>query len=176
VSHVLDESRYALSVAGHQGLPTLQWSIAVEGGRLRVYATATIPAGLYRMNRPSGQLSLNFGVLSRLTWLDDRGTEGLLGAELGLMGMGLVQQTALGDYPPTLGAVAGLGVRVPLGDTASVGIHVWAAYEFRDRFDYKVDPKATGSCSTGDAVCRSAPRVAFIFGPSISIGDVGTNL
>jgi hypothetical protein len=38
-----------------------------------------IPAGLYRINQPNGQLTLNFGVLSRLTWLDRHGKEGLLG-------------------------------------------------------------------------------------------------
>jgi hypothetical protein len=174
LSHVLDESRYALSAQTRQGLPSVQWPLAVEGGRLRLYATAAIPAGLYRINKPTGQLTLNFGVLSRLTWLDDRGREGLFGAEVGLMGMGLIQRPSAVDFPPTLGAVAGLGLRVPLGGGAAVGVHVWAAYEFRDSFKYKVDPDAKGDCTMAE--CRFAPRISFIFGPSISIGDVGTNL
>jgi hypothetical protein len=169
VSHVLDESRYALSPTGRQGLPSVQWPLVVEGGRLRLYATAAIPAGLYRMNKPTGQLTLNFGVLSRITWLDDHGKEGLLGAELGLMGMGLIQRPGAVDYPPTLGAVAGLGIRVALGAGAAVGVHVWAAYEFRDDFSYYPNPDNRGEM-------RRAGKVAFIFGPSISIGNVGTNL
>ena len=175
VSHVLDETRYALSPTSRQGLPSIQWPLAIEGGRLRLYATAAIPAGLYRINKPTGQLTLNFGVLSRLTWLDDRGKEGLLGAELGLMGMGLIQRPGAIDYPPTIGAVAGLGIRVPLGGGAAVGVHVWGAYEFRDGFDYKLDTRDSRTCEAG-ASCRRAPRLAFIFGPSISIGNVGTNL
>jgi hypothetical protein len=170
LSHVLDESRYALNPTSRQGLPSVQWTLAITGGRLRLYATAAIPAGLYRMNKPTGQLTLNFGVLSRITWLDDRGKEGLFGAEVGLMGMGLIQRPGAVDYPPTLGAVAGLGVRVPLGGGAAVGVHVWGAYEFRDDFHYHVDPDnpALGQ--------RRARKLAFIFGPSISVGNVGVNL
>jgi hypothetical protein len=168
LSHVLDENRYALSPTGRQGLPAVQWPLVVEGGRLRLYATAAIPAGLYRMNKPTGQLTLNFGVLSRITWLDDQGREGLLGAEVGLMGMGLVQRPGAIEYPPTIGAVAGLGIRVSLGAGAAVGVHVWGAYEFRDDFNYNL----TADMRTQ----RRAPKLAFIFGPSISIGNVGTNL
>ena len=176
LSHVLDETRYALSPTGRQGIPSVQWPLAVEGGRLRLYATAAIPAGLYRINKPTGQLTLNFGVLSRLTWLDDRGKEALLGAEVGLMGMGLIQRAGAVEYPPTIGAVAGLGIRVPLGGGAAVGVHIWGAYEFRDDFAFKIDPKSAGSCDgVPPSDCRSASHFAFIFGPSISIGNVGTN-
>jgi hypothetical protein len=176
MSHVLDETRYALSPTGRQGIPSVQWPLAVEGGRLRLYATAAIPAGLYRINKPTGQLTLNFGILSRIVWLDDRGKEGLLGAEVGLMGMGLIQRAGAVEYPPTIGAVAGLGIRVPLGGGAAVGVHVWGAYEFRDSFSYKVDSRQGGTCDSPPAAdCRLASRFAFIFGPSISIGNVGTN-
>jgi hypothetical protein len=170
LSHVLDESRYALNPTSRQGLPSVQWTLAVTGGRVRLYATAAIPAGLYRMNKPTGQLTLNFGVLSRITWLDERGKEGLFGAEIGLMGMGLIQRPGAIEYPPTIGAVAGVGVRVPLGGGAAVGVHVWGAYEFRDDFDYYIDPddRTLGQ--------RRAGKLAFIFGPSISIGNVGINL
>jgi hypothetical protein len=178
LSHVLDETRYALSPTSRGGLPSVQWTAAVEGGRLRLYATAAIPAGLYRMNKPQGQLTLNFGILSRLTWLNERGKEGLFGAELGLMGMGLIQRPGATEYPPTLGAIAGFGIRVPLGGGAAVGVHVWGAYEFREALYYRPDPRTTNMpCrSEADANCRRAGRLAFIFGPSISIGNVGTNL
>jgi hypothetical protein len=176
LSHVLDETRYALSPTGRTGIPSVQWPLAIEGGRLRLYATAAIPAGLYRINQPSGQLTLNFGVLSRITWLDERGKEGLFGAELGLMGMGLIQRAGTIDYPPTFGLVAGFGIRVPLGAGAAVGVHVWGAYEFRDQVLY--DPKARADCAAMPLPvgCRPASRFSFIFGPSISIGNVGTNL
>ncbi|HEY0706667.1 MAG TPA: hypothetical protein VGG33_07720 [Polyangia bacterium] len=176
LSHVLDETRYALSPTGRQGIPSVQWPLAIEGGRLRLYATAAIPAGLYRINKPSGQLTLNFGVLSRITWLDERGKEGLLGAEVGLMGMGLIQSPGAIEYPRTFGAVTGLGIRVPLGGGAAVGVHIWGVYEFRDDVDYRIDPKDTRPCQPALGNCKSASRFAFIFGPSISIGNVGTNL
>ena len=169
LAHVLDETRYALSPTGRQGLPSVQWVLAIEGGRLRLYATAAIPAGLYRMNKPTGQLTLNFGILSRITWLDDHGKEGLFGAEIGLMGMGLIQRPGAIEYPPTIGAVGGFGIRVPLGGGAAVGVHVWGAYEFRDDFNYYPDTRNM-------SVSRRAPKWAFIFGPSISIGNVGVNL
>jgi hypothetical protein len=174
VGHVADESRYLLSGASRRAaLPAVQWSATVEGSRLRLYATATIPSGLYRLNAPTGQLSLNFGLLSRLTLLDALGKEGLLGLELGVMGVGLVQTGGtLNDFPPTLATVAGLGVRIPLGGgpvggQAALSLHLWGAYEFRDPYYLKL-PDGTRGAEVG--------RWALIFGPSISIGNIGTNL
>jgi hypothetical protein len=176
ISHVLDETRYALSPTSRSGLPSVQWTARVEGGNFRLYATAAIPAGLYRMNEPTGQLTLNFGVLSRVTYLDDRGKESLLGAEIGLMGMGLIQRPGSTEYPPTLGAIAGLGIRVPLGDGgAAVGVHVWGVYEFREKLSYVKDERGRAVTCPKGAACETASRFALIFGPSISIGNVGTN-
>ncbi len=163
LTHVVDEERYVLSPTTRAGLPSAQWVVIVEGGRFRLYATAAIPAGLFRVTEPSGQINLNFGVLSRMTLLDEFGQENLLGAELGVVGMGLIHgQAGLEDFPATLSIVGGLGVRVPLGSGAAVGVHAWLAYEFRSEFTLP-----DGS---------DASRLAFIFGPSISIGNVGTNL
>ncbi|WP_052519636.1 hypothetical protein [Archangium violaceum] len=174
VSHIVDESRYLLAApSSRASLPSVQWSATVEGSRLRLYATATIPSGLYRLNQPTGQLTLNFGLLSRLTLLDEQGKEGLLGLELGLMGVGLVQTGGLlNDYPPTLAAVAGLGIRVPLGGgstggQAALSIHVWGAYEFREAYFIKLPDGSVG---------REVGRWALIFGPSISLGNIGMNL
>jgi len=168
LSHVVDEQRYVLSPTTREGLPSIQWVAIIEGGRFRLYATAAIPSGLFRVNEPSGQIRLNFGVLSRLTMLDEFGKENLLGAEIGVMGMGLIpSRSNLSEYPPTLSLVAGIGVRVPLGSGAAVGVHGWFSYEFRNDFEYQV--------SDGGPF-RQASRFAFIFGPSISIGNVGTNL
>jgi hypothetical protein len=167
LSHVIDESRYVLSPTARKGLPAVQWTATVEGGWARLYATVSIPAGLYRVTRPTGQLTLNFGVLSRITYLNRDGKEGLVGLELGLMGVGLIQrQGAIRDWPPTIAAVAGLGLRVPIGGGgAAIGINAWGVREFRD--EYYID---------SDNRSDPASRWAFIFGPSISIGNVGTNL
>jgi hypothetical protein len=169
-SHVVDETRYVLSPNARQGLPSVQWSATVEGGFARLYATVAIPAGLYRMNQPTGQLTLNFGVLSRLTYLDRHGKEGLLGLELGLMGVGLIpQRSNTADVPRTLAAVAGMGLRIDLGAGAAVGVHLWGAYEFRSEYTYLARP--------GDMTSATrAPHWSLIFGPSIAIGNAGTNL
>ena len=174
VSHVVDESRYLLAApSSRASLPSVQWAATVEGSRLRLYATATIPSGLYRLNQPTGQLTLNFGLLSRLTLLNEHGKEGLFGLELGLMGVGLVQTGGLlNDYPPTLAAVAGLGIRVPLGGgpaggQAALSIHIWGAYEFREAYFTKPVDGSPG---------KEVGRWALIFGPSISLGNIGMNL
>lgn len=168
ISHIIDEERYVISPTLRTGLPSLQWSVVVEGGNFRLYATAAIPAGLFRVNEPSGELRLNFGVLSRLTLLDDLGKESLLGLEMGVVGLGLVSTRATLAFPTTLAVVTGIGFRFPLGQGAAVGVHVWAAYEFRDEV-------CTNGVDPGPG-CNEASHFSFIFGPSISIGNVGRNL
>ncbi|MCP3099858.1 hypothetical protein LZ198_13365 [Myxococcus sp. K15C18031901] len=165
VSLVADESRYALSTENRSGLPSAQWTAIVAGGRFRLYTTATIPAGLYRATEPSGQLILNFGVVSRLALLNNEGQERLLGIEMGLMGMGLIPQSGDIEFPPTLAVVLGLSLRVPIGPGAAVGAQAWVAREFRDDVTRRSD---------GSVVPTS--RWSFIFGPSISVGNVGFNL
>jgi hypothetical protein len=171
VSHVLDESRYVVSAMApaKPGVLAAQWSAIVDGGRFRLYATAAIPAGLYRVTDPSGQLTLNFGVLSRLTMLDRSGKERLFGAELGVMGLALAPQQSNVIFPVTLAIVTGVGIRVPLGQGASLGIQAWVAREFRDGAIKVRNPDGT----TTD---QRAGNWSFIFGPSISFGNVGLNL
>jgi hypothetical protein len=171
VSHVIDESRYVVSAAvpAKPGLLAAQWNAIVDGGRLRLYATAAIPAGLYRVNNPSGQLTLNFGVLSRLTTLNREGKEGLFGLEIGVMGLGLAPQQSNVEFPVTLAIVSGLGFRVPLGQGATIGIQAWAAYEFRDGPIRVLN-------ADGTTTNQSVGPWSFIFGPSISFGNVGINL
>ena len=171
LSHVIDESRYVVSTAAptKPGVLAAQWSAIVDGGRFRLYATATIPAGLYRVNSPSGQLTLNFGVLSRLTTLNRQGREGLFGLELGVMGLGLAPQRSNVEFPLTLAVVSGIGFRVPLGQGAAIGIQAWVAYEFRDGPIEILN-------QDGSRTEQSAGPWSFIFGPSISFGNVGLNL
>jgi len=171
VSHVVDESRYVVSMAAPKpGVLSAQYSAIVDGGRFRLYATATIPAGLYRVNHPSGQLTLNFGVLSRLTLLDRQGKESLFGLELGVMGLGLAPQSSNVEFPVTLGIVGGLGIRIPLGQGAAIGIQGWVAYELRDGPIRIKNADGTEMDATG------VGNWSFIFGPSISFGNVGLNL
>jgi hypothetical protein len=169
VSHVADESRYALSTTEDRvGLPSAQWTAIIRGGLFRLYTTATIPAGLYRVTQPSGQLTLNFGVVSRLALLNNEGQERLFGIELGLMGLGLIPQAGDIQFPPTLAVVAGLGLRVPIGPGAAVGAQAWVAREFRDDI--------TRRSPSGENTVVPSSRWSFIFGPSISVGNVGFNL
>lgn len=170
VSHVADESRYALATTDRTGLPSAQWTAIVKGGLFRLYTTATIPAGLYRATEPSGQLSINFGLVSRLALLNNEGKERLLGIELGLMGLGLVPQSGDIQFPPTLAVVGGVGLRVPIGPGAAVGAQAWVAYEFRD----EIKRRTNGDPNMETVVPSS--HWSFIFGPSISVGNVGFNL
>jgi hypothetical protein len=112
----------------------------------------------------SGPLSLNFGVLSRLTWLDSEGREGLVGLESGVMGMGLASDN------DQLAIVLGLGIAIPLGNAntiaqAAINIHAWLSYSLGKNEAEKMD----GTPHTLNAW-------AFVFGPSITVGSVGAFL
>jgi hypothetical protein len=164
-AHAIDENHYTLGPSVTEGLPAAQWSMTIQGGWARVYGTFSIPAGLYRVTSPTGQLTLNFGVLSRIVTLDRRGKESLWGFELGLMGMGLLQPANETPFPPTLGAVAGFGLRLPLGGgSAAISVHLWGVYEFRGRY----------ASDTADPT-SDVSHWAVIFGPSVSLGNVGVN-
>jgi hypothetical protein len=175
VSHVIDETQYVRSHAARLTLPSSQWTVFAEDARLKFYATAAIPASLYRFSRDpqnlgSGPLALNFGALSRLTWLNSEGKEGLVGFETGVMGMGLAS-----DLDRQLAIVAGFGVSIPLGNAnqptqAAINVHAWAAYSVGARHGQLKD--AAGQ-PTGTIELNPW---AFIFGPSITIGSVATFL
>jgi hypothetical protein len=168
VSHIVDEAHDVGGDDLHVNLPSAQWAVVVGEGHLRFYATAAIPTGLFRITKPTDVLTLNFGALSRLTWLDREGHEGLLGLEFGAMGIGLASTPG---FPRTLAVLAGIGVSVPIGNRgepsqASVNLHAWIAYELRD--DFHIDPN--------DITSPLVSHWSFLFGPSITFGNVGTNL
>ena len=171
VSHVIDEDHDVGGSDLHVNLPAAQWAVVAGQARLRFYATAAIPTGLYRITARSDVLTLNFGALSRLTWLDREGHEGLIGLEAGALGIGLA---ATPGFPRTLAILGGLGVAVPIGnrgDTsqASVNLHAWIAYELRGPYPYAPDPGNPNDM-------RVASHWSFLFGPSITIGNVGTDI
>lgn len=140
-------------------------------GHFRFYATATIPTGLYRVNAPSSVLSLNFGILSRLVPLTHEGRESFFGIELGAMGVNLA---GVSNFPASLSLMGGLGVSLPLGSRgevtqSSVNLHAWIMREYRN------DACTSSTLSPGAPGCALASHWAFVFGPSISIGDIGAN-
>jgi hypothetical protein len=164
LSHIADESHYTGAAEMLTSEPALKWTAIVGTGRARLYAAPTIPTGLYRFGdaEHSGVLSLNFGVISRLTWLDDEGHEGFLNLEFGLMVMGLASQSTTGQNLSQAGAVLGFGLGIPFANRssvteASINLHLW----------FERDLSTTSS---------SGKPWSIIFGPSISIGNVGTNL
>jgi hypothetical protein len=166
LSHIADESHYTGAAEMLTSEPALKWTAILGTGRARLYAAPTIPTGLYRFgdSQHSGVLSLNFGVISRLTWLDDEGHEGFLNLEFGLMVIGLAgSQSTTGQSLSEAGAVLGLGIGIPFANRssvteASINLHLWYEHDL----------------STPDS-SKGQPW-SIIFGPSISIGNVGTNL
>jgi len=87
------------------------------------------------------------------------------------MGMGLAA-----DNTRQLNIVSGLGMGVPLGNAgqptqASINIHAWVAYRLGNEYAplLKTDGTASG---------LSIPlnHWAFIFGPSVSFGNVGFDI
>jgi len=167
LSHAADEAHYVGGLDIQTGAPEVKWTAILGTGRARLYATSAIPTGLYRFGdaQHSGVLSLNFGIVSRLTWLSAEGHEGFLGLEAGIMAIGLTNdKSTTGNSLTEVGVVAGIGLSVPIANRstptqASINLHGWVEENISH------DP--------GDS---QASRFAFIFGPSISIGNVGTNL
>lgn len=96
-----------------------------------------------------------------MTWVDRDGKEGLLGLEAGVMAFGLNGPTSTDGRSLTqVGAVIGAGLSIPIANAsqptqAAINLHGW--------FEQRI---------TGPADSVDSPR-AFIFGPSISIGNIG---
>ena len=146
--------------------PIAQWTILFGTGRVRLYATTAIPTGLYRLglgdSAGNGAMSLSFGVISRFTWLDPDGKEGLLGLEAGVMAFALTGDQTQGAQSLTqVGAVVGAGMAIPIANPgaptqASINLHLW------------VEQRLTGNGP------QAGSEHALIFGPSISFGNIGT--
>jgi hypothetical protein len=164
LSQVADEAHYVNALEISSGAPAVQWNVIFGSGHVRLYATSAIPTGLYRFGTPktSGVMSLSFGILSRLTWLDGEGHEGLLGLEGGIMAFGLTgDQSSSGESLTQVGLVLGVGLSIPIAGAgaatqASINLHGW--------FEQRV----TGSGGEAES------GQALVFGPSISIGNIGT--
>jgi hypothetical protein len=171
LSHVADEAHYLGANDLINGAPAVQWNILFGTGHVRLYATTAIPTGLYRFGNSSGSgiLSLSLAVISRLTWLDSDGHEGLLGLEAGIMAFGFTNSSA--QSLTEVGIVAGVGLSIPLAGAgsptqASINLHAW----FEQRISEPTTPAATATMV--NPIPASARAV--IIGPSISFGNVGT--
>ncbi len=175
VTHIVDESQYLRDGGERLEVPAATFSVVFENTNMRFYATVTIPASLFRFsNEPNGAgngaLTLNLGVLSRFTWVTRQGSDGLFGLEAGIMGMGLSSQNTR-----QLNLVAGIGMSVPLGNTrqvsqAAINLHAWMAYR-----------PGRDTTLTYDALGNAAGPVelsnwSFVFGPSVTFGNVGLDL
>lgn len=146
--------------------PSVQYSIVFGTSHFRLYGTTAIPTGLFRFSdrNDSGILPVNLGVVMRATWLDGEGHEGFLGLEGGVMVVGLPNATNVSGAALTqIATVTGIGLSVPIANRSlatetSINLHAWFEYE----------PSRVLSGAPGSPF-------AFVFGPSISIGNVGTN-
>ena len=162
LAHANDDGHYVAGSELYASGPAVQWSVVLGTGHARIYATSAIPAGLYRFGDKdhSGVLSLNFGVISRLTWLTKDGHEGVLGLEGGVMVIGLASSTSTtGRSLTEVGVPVGLGMSIPIANRfslteASINLHGWVEFP----------------------ITRTDHSPAFVFGPSISIGNIGANL
>lgn len=148
--------------------PAVQFAMVFGTAHFRLYGTTAIPTGLFRFSdrADSGLLPVNLGVVMRATWLDGEGHEGFLGLEGGVMVVGLPNATAAGNNGNALTQVAtvtGMGLSVPIANRSlatetSINLHAW--------FEYEVSRELSGA---------SGSPFGFVFGPSISIGNIGTN-
>lgn len=167
VAHAQDEQHYSGKGEGPLTPPASQWAVVTGTSAARIYLTAAIPTVLYRVSTKdsSGILSLNFGVLGRLTWVDSEGHDGILSLEAGVTGVGLapVDTSSNGQSLRQVASVAGLGLGVPIVNRAmitqtSINLHAW--------FEYEISRALGGQGSP----------FGFVFGPSITFGNVGTYL
>lgn len=178
VTHIIDETQYLRTSQERLELPAGHWTIVVENTRWRFSATAAIPVTLFRFsNDPNGSgtgpMTLNLGVLSRFTWVTRDGSEGVVGLESGVMAMGLSTANTR-----QLNIVAGIGLGVPLGNVgkpsqASINIHAWAGYRLGN--EYAPLLTAQGLPDPSGQIVSLKPW-SFIFGPSVTFGNVGFDI
>lgn len=159
-------THYAMPPDETVGTAQVQWSVVLGVERFRVFATTTIPAGLYRISEPerTGILTLNFGALFRLVPLTREGVEWPIGLELGALWVGIAGDAGVASAARGQTAfIAGLGIAIPVATGARsanvrVGFHLWGEFEFS-----RLLPGGVGS------------PWAFVFGPSLSFGEFGVN-
>ena len=165
-----DDPHYGVRDDERLVAPQAQWSVIMGTNKLRLYTTSSIPSGLFRLaagpdgSQHSGIMGLNSGALVRLVTLTVDGQPSPLGLEAGVMWVGIAGDTAAAHSQIAL--VAGLGISVPFANVsrltqAAVAIHAWAEYE--------ISRAVTNGPGDGSPW-------ALVFGPSITLGNIGFNL
>jgi hypothetical protein len=157
----------AVSDDGARDEPSVQWAVVFGTAHFRLYATTAVPTGLYRVSdgKHSGILSLNLAVIMRATWLDPDGREGVVGVEGGVLAEGLANDVDADGHSLTqVATVTGIGLSVPIANRSlatetSINLHAW--------FEYEISRQLGG---------EPGSPLGFVFGPSLSIGNIGTNL
>jgi hypothetical protein len=92
------------------------------------------------------------------------------------MGVGLANDTsAQGKSLTQVATVTGIGLSVPIANRSlatetSINLHAWLEYEISRALGPDPGPAVPG----GPAIPNNP--FGFVFGPSISIGNIGTNL
>lgn len=149
----------------HLVMPQVQWSLILGNNRIRMYATMSMPSGLFRVSERehSGIVSLSAGIVGRLVLLSRQGVQAPVGLEVGTLILSIAGDTAAVPHG-VFAIVGGLSLGVPIANVskttqAAISLHLWAEYEVTRRY------------------VRGGGRPwGFIFGPSLSFGDVGLNL
>jgi hypothetical protein len=158
-----DES---LAERGAQSVSEAQWVVVFGTSRYRLYATVSFPTGLFRVSDQahSGILSLNAGALVRGVLLSRDGQESVVGVEAGALWLAIPgDEAAAASAHGQAALVAGLSVGIPIANAnrsaqTSINLHAWVEYE------------------VSRAILREPGSPwGFIFGPSLTIGDVGRN-
>jgi hypothetical protein len=165
VSLMSDDARYAIAPDDKLNAPQVQWAVTMGTSKLRLFATAALPTGLFRVadRGHSGLYGLNAGVLLRLVGLNPDGAQTPIGLEGGVMVVGITGDTTAAPNGQ-VALVGGLSVSIPIANwgrlsQAAISLHMWAEYEVSRALQ-----------------TRGGSPWGFIFGPSISLGDVGYNL
>jgi hypothetical protein len=164
VSVLADDPHYSVATEEKIGAPPLQWSLIMGTSKVRFFATTVFPTGLFRIadKGHSGILALNSGVLFRFVGLSSEGRQTPVGLEAGVMWLGIIGDQTTSTLGQ-VGLVGGLSISVPLANVsrfsqASISLHAWAEYE------------------VSRALLKTGGRPwGFVFGPSLSLGDVGVN-
>lgn len=154
ISHDLLSGHYTLLSQQKLG-EALRYRIYLSDSWINMSVTTALPTGLFRFGPEtvSGSVPLSAGALGRISYIMKSGREFPFSLELGFFGTDLS-----GD--PNFSIVSGIGLGIPVINMntalqASFNIHAWLEYA----------PTRTA---------KDEYPIAFLFGPSFSVGRVST--
>jgi hypothetical protein len=154
VAHDMLSGHYTLQSQQNLG-EEARFRIMLSDSWWRVSATTALPTGMFRFGSgdSEGSVPLSAGALSRINYIQNDGRDFPLGLEMGLFATNLSGQP---DFSIVLGA--GLSIPVLNPNTslqASFNIHAWLEY-------------------APTRLARDEGTVAFLFGPSFTVGRLST--